>query len=136
MEVELEPARTGSLVYVGRDRSHIRAEYFYEHDEEWFQAGLAALRRRQDFFRADTLPPHPFRGREWSELPCKWCRHKKNTCKPDVQSGVTKMSESNGVPWAQDHYGGYDAADVRKRVLQRWSGKSGVSGHTHDPKGE
>lgn len=130
VEIDLEPLRTGSLIYGGRDRPHLTNEYVFEHDEAWFQSGLDVVAKQRAYFERDEIPPHPFGGKEWSELPCKWCRQKKYACKPDQKNGTTKLSESAGIKWARELYGSYDADEVRQAVLDRWAGRSGVYGKT------
>lgn len=128
IEIELEPLRTGSLIYMARDRPNKTVEYVFEHDEAWFQSGLEVLAKQRAFFENNELPEHPFGGKEWSKLPCAWCDHKRETCKPDVKAGVTKLTESSGVEWARKVYGGYDAEQIINSTLERWSGRTGMAG--------
>lgn len=128
IEIELEPLRTGSLIYMGRDRPNVTCEYVFEHDEEWFQSGLEQLAKWRQYFERDELPSQPFGGKEWSKLPCRFCDHKKHTCKPDHAAGITKLSESNGIEWAREVYGDYDPKKIRDAVLDRWRGQSGYHG--------
>lgn len=126
-EIELEPLRTGSLIYMGRDRPNTRCEYVFEHDEEWFQSGLKTLTRRREHFETGVLPDQPFGGKDWSKLPCNWCDHKKMTCKPDSQAGIGKLADSHGVEWAREVYGAYDPEAIMASVRERWNDSSGFA---------
>ena len=78
----------------------------------------------------------------WSKGACKFCGHKKNSCKPDSVAGITKLSESLGVPHAIEHYGSenvmidgvpherarFDPREARKRAFARWAGPSESKG--------
>jgi hypothetical protein len=127
IEVELQPINSGVLLYSARDNPEVRASYYFEHDEQWFQKGLATLRRVQERYVNDEVPPHPFSGKQWSADPCKFCNHKRSTCKPDHQAGTTKLTESHGVAWSQEVFGHYDPQRVRQLVLERWRGREGYS---------
>jgi hypothetical protein len=127
VRIDLEPIKDGVLLYSARDNPEVRASFYFEHDEQWFAKGLAALRRVQDHYAHDCLPPHPFGGKQWSAQPCGYCNHKKNTCKPDHQAGVTTLTESHGVEWSRGVFGHYDPAEVRRAVLERWRGREGYS---------
>lgn len=133
IEIELQPIESGVVLYSARDNPELRASWFFEHDEERFQRGLAVLRRAQEAYATDTIPPHPFGGKQWSAEPCRYCKFKKNVCKPDQLDKITKLTESHGVRWSGDVYGHYDPARIRERVLERWRGRSGY-GYTL-PKG-
>lgn len=126
-ELKLEPLRTGSLIYMGRNRLNLKQEYVFEHDEEWFRDGLAKLEQVQAHFRNGTLPDHPFGGKEWSQRPCQYCDVKKHACKPDHKAGITEMRESNGIDFARQVYGEYDFDIINDAVLSRWRGKSGFA---------
>jgi hypothetical protein len=125
VEVDLQPIRDGVLLYCARDNPEVRASWYLEHDEEWFQKGLAKLREVQEHYAQDLIPPHPFGGKQWSAQPCQWCDHKRNTCKPDHQAGVAKLTDSHGVEWSRGVFGRYDPLAVRRAVLERWSGREG-----------
>lgn len=129
IEIELQPITQGVVLYSSRDHAENRASWYFEHDEAWFQKGLATLRRAQEHYATDTIPPHPFGGKQWSAPPCQWCDYKKDVCKPDHQGGVTKLTESHGVEWSRAVYGehGYDPDAVRRAVLERWRGREGYS---------
>jgi hypothetical protein len=127
IELELEPLRTGSLIYMGRDRPHVTCEYVFEHDEQWFRRGLEAIDRVREYFERGELIPHPFGGKGWSEPPCKYCDYKRETCKPDNKANVTDLSETHGIGWAQKIYGGYSIENTMQKVLDRWAGRSGVA---------
>jgi hypothetical protein len=124
--IELQPLRTGSIIYAGRDRPNNTCEYFFEHDGARFQAGLHAVDRVREYFQRNELPPHPFGGKQWSEQPCKFCDLKRDTCKPDHQAGVRRLSETNGAAWARSVYGSYDVDEIIAAVTERWRGRSGV----------
>jgi hypothetical protein len=129
VEVDLEPIRDGVVLYCARDNPEVRASWYLEHDEQWFQKGLAVLRQAQEHYAQDLVPPHPFGGKQWSAQPCQWCDHKKNTCKPDQLAGVAKLTESHGVEWSRGVFGHYDPVAVRRAVLERWRGREGYGYH-------
>lgn len=126
--IDLLPMTTGTLLYMGRDRPNVKHGYFFEHDEEWFQNGLATLERVRGHFEEGTLPAHPFGGKEWSIDPCKFCNFKKEVCKPDYQAGVQTLQDSNISRWATEVHGRYDLAEVEAQIRKRWAGKSGYRG--------
>lgn len=127
IKIDLEPIREGVLLYSARDNPEVRASFYFEHNEEWFQKGLAALANVQQHYAQDLIPPHPFGGKQWASDPCKFCNFKKNVCKPDHQAKVAKLSESHGVDWSKGVFGHYDPQRVRELVLERWRGRSGYS---------
>lgn len=127
IEIELQPLRDGVVLYSARDQPELLASWYYEHDEEWFRKGLAVLRTVQEHFAIDRIPAHPFGGKQWSQQPCQYCNHKKNTCKPDQLAGVTKLSESHGVEWSNGVFGHYTPEHARRAVLERWRGREGMS---------
>lgn len=129
VEIDLEPIRDGVVLYNARDNPEIRASFYFEHDEAWFQKGLAVLERAQQAYAQDQIPPHPFGGKQWSADPCRFCPHKKNTCKPDQQAGTVKLSESHGVEWSREVYGHYQTGAVMRQVLERWLGREGYGYH-------
>jgi hypothetical protein len=133
--VELQPMTTASLIYFARERPgqrQMQVEYLFEHDEAWFQTGLARLAQVREHLLADELPPHPFGGKEWSKQPCSWCKLKKHSCKPDHAAGVTRLTESKGGEFAADVYRWFDSERVRQAVIDRWVGKGGMRVKTHD----
>jgi hypothetical protein len=136
--IDLQPIKDGVLLYSARDNPEIRASFYFEHDEAWFQKGLAVLERAQGHYAHDRIPPHPFGGKQWSAKPCQYCGYKKNVCKPDHQAGTSALTESHGVAWSREVYGehAYDPMRIRQQVLDRWRGRSGYSftlpaGHTN-----
>jgi hypothetical protein len=126
IEIKLHPLQSGVLSYSSRNRPNVRASWYFEHDEQWWQNGLKSLRTAQEAYASNTIPPHPFGGKQWSAEPCKYCPHKRETCKPDHLAGVTKLSESHGVEWAQKIFGNYDPDAMRAKVLERWQGLTGL----------
>ena len=130
IKLKLEPLRSGALIYMGRDRPNVTQSYVFEHDEEWFQRGLAKLTEVQEHFRAGTIPSHPFGGKDWSKDPCRFCDYKKHICKPDHNDNITSLTESNGVDYSREIYGDYDPEQIHKTVIDRWAEKSGIYG-TH-----
>jgi len=125
IEIELQPLQSGVLSYSSRNRPNVRASWYFEHDEAWWQRGLEVIRQAQEAYATDVIPPHPFGGKQWSVDPCKYCPHKRNVCKPDHLAGVEKLSESHGVEWARGVYGQYDPTQIRQAVLDRWRGLKG-----------
>jgi hypothetical protein len=127
IEIDLQPIREGVIVYCARDNPEVRASWYFEHDEAWFQKGLDVVRRVQEHYASDLIPAHPFGGKQWSAQPCRYCDMKKEVCKPDHLAGTTKLSESHGVDWARQVYGDYDPDKIREAVLERWRGREGYS---------
>jgi hypothetical protein len=125
IEIELKPIESGVVLYSARDHPERRCSWYFQHDEQRYQRGLAILRNVQQHFVDDTIPPHPFGGKQWSIDPCKFCDFKRNVCKPDYQANVTKLSESHGVEWSRGVYGGYDPLRIRAAVAARWKGQQG-----------
>lgn len=125
IEVELQPLQSGVISYSSRNRPNVRASWYFEHDEGWWQRGLAVIREAQEAYATDQLPPQPFGGKQWSAEPCKYCPHKRETCRPDAKDGVTTLSASHGVAWSRDVYDGYDPIAIRQAVLDRWRGREG-----------
>lgn len=127
IKIELEPLRSGVLKYMGRDRiGNVTIDYFREHDERRFRAGLDKLLDVRRAFLNDELPPHPFKGKEWSKPPCQYCPFKAKACRPDHAKDVVRLSETRGAEFAQSVYGHYDPAWAREQVLDRWRDRSGI----------
>lgn len=118
--VELEPCRTGSVIYHSRERPRITHEWFFEVDDTFMPLGREVLREAIEHFKAGTIPEHPFGGKDWSKLPCKYCDFKKFGCKPDHQADVTEISESNALEWAKTVNPNFDVETNMKTVLDRW----------------
>lgn len=133
IEIDLQPIQQGVVLYAARDHLETRKSWYFEHDEERFQKGLAVLRQVQEHYATDTIPAHPFGGKQWSADPCRFCDLKKEICKPDQQDGITKLTESHGVEWSREVFGHYDPTRFRQAVLDRWRGRSGF--HYHLPEG-
>lgn len=127
IEIDLQPINSGVVLYSSRDHLETRASWYFEHDEAWFQKGLATLRRAQEHYAQDLIPAHPFGGKQWSAEPCKYCAFKKNTCKPDFNANVVKLTESHGVEWSNGVYGAYNPTRVREAVLERWRDQQGYT---------
>jgi hypothetical protein len=127
IEIKLGPVESGVLSYSSRNRPNVKASWYFEHDEDWWRRGLEVIKRAQAHFANDTIPSHPFGGKQWSLTPCQYCDFKRSVCKPDHQAGVQKLSESHGVEWSRGVYGYYDPESIRERVLERWSGREGIS---------
>lgn len=126
-EIKLESCRTGSLVYHSRERPNkVRKEWFFELDPNFMETGRAVLRDVIDHFKRGELPPHPFGGKGWSELPCKWCKFKREACRKDEKAGITRIDKSHAIEFARSVRPGYSFADQEKAVLERWRGKSGI----------
>jgi hypothetical protein len=125
IEIDLQPIQQGVVLYAARDRLETRKSWYFEHDEQRFQSGLAVLRRVQESYATDAIPPHPFSGKQWSAEPCKYCDLKREVCKPDHQDGISKLTESHGVAWSREVFGHYDPIAVRQAVLDRWRDREG-----------
>ena len=125
-EIELGPPMTASIYYHSLERPRVTQEWFLELPDGFMESGRRVLRQALEHFERRELPQHPFGGKGWSELPCKWCDFKKHACKPDHKAGITAMEESNGIAFAQEIRPGYDFEAVHSAVIERWEGKSGV----------
>lgn len=118
---ELQPCQSGSIFYLSRDDPSYTHEFYFSYDPDFMDAGRNQLRDWQEHFLRDKLPSHPFNGKEWSKEPCLYCPFKKNICKRDWESGITKISESNGIREANKVREGYDYESKRTTVLNRWN---------------
>jgi hypothetical protein len=129
--IDLLPINAGVVVYCARDNPEIRCSWYFEHDEAWFQKGLAVLRRVQEHFAHDLIPAHPFGGKQWSVDPCRFCEYKKFVCRQDTKEGIARLTDSHGVAWSKDVYGehAYSPETIRRRVLERWRGREGYGYH-------
>lgn len=117
----LLPCETGTIYYLSRDDPSYTHEFFYEYDPSFMAAGREKLKEWQEAFIQGELPPHPFKGKEWSIEPCKYCPFKKFACKPDQIDGITRLSESHAIEFAEEVYGEYDYESTRQEVLDRWN---------------
>jgi hypothetical protein len=117
---DLEDCIEGSLLYVSRDNPSITKEFKFKYDPEWWEQGKQRLLDWKNLFIDGTLPEKP-KDFMWSKGACKFCKFKKNGCKPDFQESVTELSKSNALNWATEHYGSeYDYEETRQFVLNRW----------------
>jgi hypothetical protein len=126
-EIELEPPTTGSVYYHSRERPRVTQEWIFELPDGFIETGRAVLAEARAHFEAGTIPPHPFDGKQWSELPCKWCDFKKHACKPDQKDKITQLSQSHGISFAREvTEDAYDYEHHHKTVIDRWLDKEGV----------
>lgn len=116
---DLKPVRDGTILYVSRAEPSVMMEYYFELDEAFFDEGKRKLAEWRDMFMEGVIPPRP-KDWKWTDLPCKWCDHKKHTCKPDDKQKIEMLMESHGRAWAENVYGEYDGKAVRDSVLERW----------------
>lgn len=130
IEIELEPVRDGSIYYLSlNDPGNYNHEFFFRHDPDLIADGREQLATWRDHFVAGELPEsrendgkrnsHPF-GWKWSTLPCQYCDHKKNACRPDHADGIRRLADSHGVAFAQSVRPGYDYETTRQAVIDRW----------------
>lgn len=117
---EYEACIDGTVLYCSRDDPSLTYEFFFSYDPRFMKAGRAKLQLWKDFYVNGELPPHPFGGKEWSQMPCQYCDFKKNTCKPDALDEVTVLRESHGIAFAEEVRGKYDYKETREAVLNRW----------------
>lgn len=115
----LKPAQGGIIYYVSREDPRNTHEFYVEVDELAIASANVKLETWRQDYTLDNLPPRD-KEWKWTEEPCKWCPFKKNICKPDHVAGIVKLSESNGVQFAQDHFPSYNVDNIRKRVQERW----------------
>jgi hypothetical protein len=119
----LEQPSSCSIYYWSRSWPRKTAEFFFEHDQAFMNAGFIVLDQARAAFEADRIPPRPDHF-AWSVGACARCPLKKYACKPDFgkknEFGVTVLSESNGIDHARSLRDNYDPNKVRERVLARW----------------
>lgn len=116
---ELEPVRSGSIVYFSRQRPRVTAEFWLDADFARWTEAVTNLRIWQQHFINGTLPQREPTWR-WTEDPCDWCAYKKHVCRPDVRADVTQLRDSHAVEYATQHVESYDYGSRRQRVLARW----------------
>lgn len=122
-EIELEPAIDGSLYYVSRSRPRVTAEFYFEYDPAFMIKGRTKLAEWKQHFVDGTLPERP-KDWKWSEPPCQYCPLKKEVCKKDYQAGITDLSESHALAYAQTLRPSWDYAKTREAVQSRWEEKA------------
>lgn len=126
---DYKPCMSGTIYYCSRDDPEFTRSFFYSYDPNFMAQGRARLAAWRDNFQRGELPEHPFGGKEWSQLPCKWCKYKKHACKPDEtrkvegkKEPITRLRDSHGIDWADEVYDfNYDYDKTRKAVLDRWN---------------
>lgn len=119
---DLKPCQDGSVFYLARtdDPSSCTAEFFYGYHPDFGRVGRERLGAARDAYLEGDLLPHPFGGKEWSQDPCKFCKFKKNVCKPDDAAGITRLRDSHANGWAAEVRGKHDYDETRRRVIGRW----------------
>lgn len=140
-EERLERVEYGFLYYVSRDNPMDTWEYYFDLDQDFYDAGIVKLKRWAKSFQDDVLPQDNFNDKRfshplgdhwrWTEMPCKWCDYGQ-ICREDHRTAVKqrlpiKLSESAAIQEAKDVNEGYDVNLVRAAVLQRWGLKSDQS---------
>lgn len=115
----LEPVRSGTLLYVSRQRPRTTAEFYVEFDPEFVAEGAVQLRDWIDAFRAGELPTRPTTWR-WTEDPCDYCPWKRDVCRVDERNDAVKIKDSELTNFAKQHVPTWDYDEKRKAVLQRW----------------
>lgn len=117
---DLDPVVDGTLLYASRSNPTNMIEFAFDIDHSFYESGKEKLSQWREMFSNDVLPERPSDWR-WSEVPCKWCKYKKEICKPDMKDKITKLSESNGIKWAKEIYGDYNTDEVMNGVSGSWN---------------
>jgi hypothetical protein len=128
--VDLEAPDCGEIYYWSRSWPRKTKSFFFEHDEGFFQQGLATLDAARSHFLAGTLPPRQDHF-QWALPPCKTCSQYK-VCrldsglaprkrKPDKALVKETLDDSHAVAHAKEMRPHYDLDDVRRQVLETWS---------------
>jgi hypothetical protein len=126
-EKVIGPPESGELLYASREDPMKTISFFYPYDEEHMVNGRKLLAEWRDHFLAGTIPPHHREGQKpvgWSSDPCKYCGHKKTTCKPDFLKKITKLEDSHAIEYAKTIRPNYDYDVMRAAVLSRWGATS------------
>lgn len=116
---ELDKCDSGTILYISRDKPSLTYEFNFQYDENWWKEGKKRLEEWKQEFIEDRLPERP-ENFMWSKGACQYCDYKKHACKPDFQEGIDKISESNGIKWAESHYSKYDFEQQKNNVIERW----------------
>lgn len=127
----LERPDTASLYYWSRSWPRGKpgsvlgqpVEYFFVHDEKFFQAGRAVLARARQAFLDRQLPERRD-GFMWGLGACQYCSFKRECCRPDEgrkkDPTVTRLADSNALKFAKSIRPDYSFELVYDRVLERW----------------
>lgn len=116
----LLPAMGGIIYYVSREDPRNTHEFYVNVDELVIASANSKLSGWRQDFTMDNLPARD-KTWKWTEEPCKWCPFKKNVCKPDHVDGIVKLSESNGIKFAQEHNPSYNVENIKRRIEERWT---------------
>lgn len=116
----LQPAVGGIIYYVSREDPRNTFEFYVEADGFAMAEANGKLAAWKEMYLNDRLPARPDDW-QWSKGACQWCPFKKFICKPDVKDGIVKLSESNGVAFAEEHFGKYNAENTKRRVIEKWT---------------
>lgn len=115
----LEPAKGGIIYYVSRENPRFTHEYYIDANWGFIDAAVARMKKWREMYENDELPQRD-KEWKWTEEPCKWCTYKRDSCKPDVKTGVTKLSESKAIPFAKRIRPSYNPEEKRLEVNRRW----------------
>jgi hypothetical protein len=122
----------GEIYYWDRSWPRKTKSFFLEHDQAFFDRGLAVLAEAKQDFLDDKLPPRPDHF-QWSVGPCGMCTHKplcrldfglenSRSRKPKPELVRDTLSGSNAVEYAQSIRPHYNPVITRATVIQEWSG--------------
>jgi len=120
---DMETLVDGTLLYVSRGNTTNMVGFTFGVDDEFYAAGRNKLMEWKDMFINSVLPERPKEWR-WTEQPCKWCKYKKETCKPDFKNAVNSLRDSYGVLWAKKVYSSYNYDVAHEKVLRSWNVES------------
>lgn len=108
------------IYYASRENPRHTHEFFVEKDDEFIDRGVNALLQLQENWKTGILPQRP-KDWKWMEDPCKWCRFKKNVCKPDWKKDVVSIDESAAIEFTKKIRPTYNIEDIKKGVSDRWN---------------
>jgi len=115
----LEPANSASLFYVSRENPSFAFEYHLKANWPLINFAIERLKEWKQHFISDTLPPRD-KSWQWSKDSCQYCEMKKFACKPDNKNDIQKLSDSNGVAFAESLLE-YSFSEIKEKVLSRWA---------------
>lgn len=124
VKVRLEKCISGSVYYVARDNPSVSHEFFFEHDQEYYDNGKKLLSSYIDDFRNGILPERPkdLEGKpiSWGQNQCRYCP-KKIQCRADYKEGVLELKDSNSIEYAKSIRPQYSYEKTREQVLSQWT---------------
>lgn len=109
----------GMIYYASRQDPTFVKQFWIDADWDVIGRGVQNLEKFKQLFIEDKIPQRPDK-QKWTLEPCKWCSYKRECMKKDFKNLDTKLSESEGIRFAESVRVGYNAQEKRKEVLKRW----------------